>query len=80
MTEANDANRDRDAQARNRYFALSLVRLSGAVLVLIGIVVTSGRVESLPAIAGYALIVAGLLDMLLFPRLLARRWRTPPRP
>ena len=80
MTEANDANRDRDREARNRYFALSLVRLSGAVLVLIGIVVTSGRVESLPAIAGYGLIVAGLLDMLLFPRLLARRWRTPPRP
>ncbi|WP_414901606.1 hypothetical protein ACMT1E_00845 [Sphingomonas flavalba] len=73
-------NRDRDAQARTRYFALSLVRLSGAVLVLIGIVVTSGRVESLPAVAGYALIGAGLLDMVLFPRLLARRWRTPPRP
>ena len=72
--------KDADSQARTRFFAMGLVRLGGAVLVLAGIVITSGRFAEVPVAAGYALVGIGLLDMVLFPRFLARRWRTPPRP
>lgn len=64
--------------ARNRFFILSFLRLGGAFLVLAGIVIASGRYPSLPVLAGYALIVIGLVDMTVVPQWLARRWRTPP--
>ena len=68
----------KDAQARNRFFALGLLRVAGAVMVMFGIVIASGRWEPLPIALGYALVVLGFLDLALLPRFLARRWRTPP--
>lgn len=37
----------------------------------------SGRFESIPAVAGYFMLAAGLLDFALVPYVLARAWRTP---
>lgn len=70
----------KEAQARNRYFVISLMRLAGAAMAIAGIVITAGRFENLPKALGYVLVVAGLLDLALVPRLLARKWRTPPAP
>lgn len=68
----------KDAQARNRFFALALLRLAGAVMVMFGIVIVAGNRDWGPVWAGYALVVLGFLDLALLPRMLARRWRTPP--
>jgi len=70
----------KDAIARNRYFVITLARISGAALALLGMVITAGRFEGVPPVAGYALLLIGLVDILLVPRMLARRWRTPPQP
>lgn len=64
--------------AAPRYFALALTRIAGAALVMFGVVATAGRIEWLPVEAGYVMIALGLLDIAIVPRLLARRWRTPP--
>jgi len=68
----------REVRARTRFFILSLLRISGAVLMMLGVLVTSGRFTSVPPVAGYVLVAIGFLGFLLVPRALARRWRTPP--
>ncbi|ABD27276.1 hypothetical protein Saro_2840 [Novosphingobium aromaticivorans DSM 12444] len=68
-------------QAMRRFFLLQAVRASGAVLVLLGVLVQTGRapalLEGLPPVAGIVMAAAGLLDFFFLPRALARRWRTP---
>lgn len=62
--------------ARDRWMIIQAVRLGGAVLILVGILI---RYEVIPAPlwAGIVLMLAGLVDFFLLPTLLARRWRTP---
>ena len=69
-----------EERARNRYFVISLSRLVGVALLVLGMVVLAGRIDGVPPVAGYVLVVAGLIDIALVPRALARRWRTPPEP
>ena len=69
-----------DALARQRYFTMALSRLAATVVVVIGIVIM-GRAVAMPSrLAGLAVALVGLAGMVLIPRSMARRWRTPPRP
>ncbi|GGC35277.1 hypothetical protein GCM10011371_23290 [Novosphingobium marinum] len=68
MTE----NRD-----RNRFLVLQLMRISGAVLFVLGVMVMGGRLDW-PPVLGYLLIVVGLFEALFLPTYLARHWRSPP--
>lgn len=67
--------------AVGRYFALQVVRLSGALLVLLGVLVQAGKgpgpLSALPPLAGIVMALAGLWDFFFLPRIVARRWRTP---
>lgn len=63
--------------AAPRFAVLSLVRLSGALTVALGLVISAGRL-ALPPAAGWPLVLGGVALFLLVPRALARRWRTPP--
>lgn len=67
--------------AMGRYFALQVVRASGAVLVLLGVLVQAGKgpgpLAALPPLAGIVMALAGLWDFFFLPRIIARRWRTP---
>ncbi|HET9630628.1 MAG TPA: hypothetical protein VFP14_14220 [Novosphingobium sp.] len=62
--------------AKARFFAIGLIRLSGALMVLFGLLITERRVD-LPWILGVMLTVFGFFDVFVMPKLLARRWRTP---
>lgn len=62
--------------ARARFFALALIRLAGALLVLLGLLITERRVD-LPWFLGVVLTVFGFFDVFVMPKLLARRWRSP---
>ena len=66
-----------DDPARNRYFAIALLRLSGALLVMFGMVIAAGKFQQMPNWAGIVMIIVGALDFALVPVLLARRWRSP---
>jgi hypothetical protein len=66
-----------DNQARNRFLAISLLRLAGALLVMFGLVIAAGRLPDVPRIVGIVAVLIGALDFALVPLLLARRWRTP---
>ena len=65
-----------DSEARARWIALQLMRVSGAALVMFGAIIAVGR-TSLPPVAGTVLMLVGLLDATVMPLVFARRWRSP---
>jgi hypothetical protein len=66
-----------DDPAKARFFVIQALRLSGVVLVLVGLAIVNGAI-ALPEIVGYVLVAAGIGDAFIAPVLLARRWKTPP--
>ena len=71
---------ERDPAAA-RFAVLQMVRLSGAVLALGGVLIVAGKaawLPKLPEAVGYVLIAAGLIDFYVAPMLLARRWKSKP--
>ena len=65
--------------AAARWAILQAVRAAGVAMVLLGLVIVARRAfVAVPDELGYALVVAGLVDTFVAPRLLARRWRSPP--
>lgn len=62
--------------AKSRFIAITLIRMSGAVFVLLGVMITEGKIH-LPWAVGAVLAVVGFFDVFAMPKILARRWRTP---
>lgn len=63
--------------AKARFFLLGAVRLSGVAFALLGVAVVTKHWVEPAEIVGGLLIVVGMFDVLVFPLVLARRWRTP---
>lgn len=70
-------NGEDEAQARNRYMIIQMLRIFGVALVIVGILIVRGKIDLDPMV-GYVFIVVGLLDAFGTPLFLARQWRTPP--
>ena len=66
-----------DDPARPRFMVIQAMRWAGMALVVIGLLTISGRID-LPREAGYALFLVGIVDALIMPTVLARRWKSPP--
>jgi drug/metabolite transporter (DMT)-like permease len=70
-----------EALAKKRYFAITAMRLMGAILVLAGFVLIRGGVElagqPTDRWIGVAVVLIGAFDFAVMPKLLARRWRSP---
>ncbi len=66
--------------AKARFLAIVLIRWTGVGLVMLGLLITTGRVvlpPELRQVLGPALVLFGLFDALIMPTLLARRWKSP---
>ena len=63
--------------ARTRFFLISAVRLSGALVMLGVMVIAYGRWQGVPPMAGIPVALIGAFGFAVAPRLLARRWRSP---
>ena len=61
--------------AKARFVAITMIRMTGAVLVLLGLLITEGKIN-LPWIAGVIFLVVGVVDVFVMPRLLARKWKS----
>ena len=62
-----------------RFTILQMVRLSGAVLLFLGVALLSGKapwLPRLPDVVSYILIVLGIIEFFVVPLILARRWRS----
>lgn len=75
MTQTNDA------LAKKRFFALSAIRLMGALFILAGFVLIRGgwalAGQPTDRWIGVAVVLVGVFDFAIMPRILARRWRSP---
>ena len=68
MAEAKDP-------AKARWLAIVVVRWTGVVLVVLGLLVQSERI-ALPPVVGIVFVMFGLFDAFVMPVFLARRWKT----
>lgn len=73
-----------DALAKKRFFALSSMRLTGAIFIIAGFVLIRGAwaIAGQPADRwiGAVAVIVGIFDFAIMPRILARRWRSPKAP
>jgi hypothetical protein len=68
-----------DDPARARLMVMHVMRWTGVALVVFGLLVITGHAgTSFPREVAYVLVVVGLVDALIMPSVLARRWRSPP--
>lgn len=63
--------------ARARFFIIQAMRWIGLAMVVIGLLIVRHKIDA-PVEAGYALVLVGLVDALIMPTVLARRWKSPP--
>ena len=66
---------DNDSIAMQRFVMLNLVRLSATALTVVGLLIVAGKI-AVPKPAGIAFAVFGLLELLLLPPFLARKWKS----
>ncbi len=62
--------------AKGRFIALTIVRLLGVALALLGLAIIAGKI-GVPREVGYLFFVIGLLEALILPIILTRKWKTP---
>jgi hypothetical protein len=69
-----------EEEAKRRFMILNLLRLSGLVLVFLGIANVNGKL--LPALTpwlGTVMLIGGVFEFFVIPVLLRRAWRRPPQ-
>jgi NCAIR mutase (PurE)-related protein len=67
-----------DRKARTRFFIIGAARLAGAITIALAVAVSYGRIDGIPNSVGYGLLVLGIVGMIVLPRVLAARWKSPP--
>jgi hypothetical protein len=77
MTPMDDKARD-EVRSQYRFLVINLCRISGAIMLVIGLAVIAREAFGLPKAAGYALFFIGIFDFLLVPVFLAKRWKSKP--
>ena len=68
---------EEEAKAQYRFLVINIVRISGAIMLVLGLAIISRGVFDLPKGAGYVLFLVGIVDFMLVPLLLAKRWKSP---
>lgn len=70
------------AAAKQRFFAISLFRLSGVFILMFGFMIMLQKFAFVSGdkakIMGAIIATAGMFQTIIVPRILARAWRTPP--
>lgn len=69
---------DADRIARNRYFLMMAANLVGVAGAVLGLLVAGRARTTELTLLGGTLLLASLWVMAAIPKMLARRWRTPP--
>ncbi len=68
---------EEESKAHYRFLVINIVRITGAIMLVLGLAVIARGVFGLPAAAGYVLFLIGIVDFMLVPLLLAKRWKSP---
>lgn len=66
---------ERETQAKQRFIILNIMRFSAAIIVMIGLAISAGRLfPDFPPLLGYLFVVLGMFEFFLFPILLKKSW------
>jgi hypothetical protein len=65
-----------ETRAQYHFLVINIVRISGAVMLVLGLAIIARGAFELPVAAGYVLFFVGLADFMLVPLLLAKRWKS----
>lgn len=67
-----------ETRAQYRFLVLNLCRITGALMLVVGLAVIAREAFGLPKAAGYLLFVIGMIDFILVPYILAKKWKSKP--
>ncbi len=67
-----------ETKAQYRFLIINICRITGAVMLVLGLAVISRETFGLPRAAGYVLFLVGMADFLLVPVFLSKRWKSQP--
>jgi hypothetical protein len=71
---------EEEVTAQRRFLVLNLVRITGAIMLVIGLAVIGNGLFGLPEPVGYLLFLIGIADFIVVPLLLAKKWKSPTGP
>lgn len=77
MTPIDDKARA-EMQAQYRFLAINLCRITGAVMLVLGLAVIARAAFGMPKPVGYLLFLVGMFNFLLLPVYLSKRWKSKP--
>jgi hypothetical protein len=77
MTPIDDKARA-EMQAQYRFLVINLCRIIGAIMLVIGLAAIAREALGIPKTAGYLLFAVGMLNFLLLPVYLSKRWKSKP--
>ena len=77
MTPIDDKARA-EMQAQYRFLVINLCRIIGAILLVLGLAVIARGGFGIPKAGGYLLFLVGMLNFLLVPVFLSKRWKSKP--
>lgn len=66
------ADPEKEKQAKQLHFMVSIIRLLGIAILMLGIAIALGRLASIPAAVGYVLVVIGLAQTWIIPLVMVR--------
>jgi hypothetical protein len=77
MTPMDDKARA-EMQAQYRFLVINLCRITGAVLLVVGLAAIAREAFGIPKAGGYLLFAVGMLNFLLVPVFLSKKWKSKP--
>ena len=66
------ADPEKEKQAKTLHFMVSIIRLLGIAILMLGIAIALGRLADIPAAVGYILVVIGLVQTWVVPLTMVR--------
>lgn len=69
---------DEETKAQYRFLVINIIRITGAMMLVLGLAIIARGVFGSPKAAGYVLFLVGFVDFLIVPVLLSKRWKSTP--
>ena len=67
-----------ETRAQYRFLIINLYRITGAIMLVVGLAVIAREAFGLPKAIGYLLFLVGMIGFMLVPVLLSKRWKSTP--
>ena len=70
---------EEETKAQYRFLVINIFRITGAIMLVVGLAIIAREAFGLPKAAGYVLFLVGMVDFLMVPVFLSKRWKSTPK-